>query len=942
MSEKPAVEKSEPGLIAKLQRHPTVNPLNKRVLEALTEFPPEQTGEWTSFVTLTQNYRSPSTVREHTLVQDGLFQLPPNIKYVRSELNTNAFGEEYDKHKVLIRESSSDSFIHLAAGYVTHTPGHGVTSWSPQSPLSLKQFLDLPDQHSNLVSIAPDPNQTEAVCQQLGEALGPDYPGAVYLCLKEPLSEQLRSRLEEVVSDSQAQILIEEPYDPFNHNDSKMRAVSFLHNGDDWSRYQLLQDAASMGFRPRLEECLHYHFEAGRFEPPTRTGGIELPVQPGHPTGTRLVGAGLDRCRQLLTEIKAQDPVDRAVRKAALESLAQRSGDFEKDYDLLRTSLQYWARLDEKERPQSPDHFEMRLADREGGQTLSTQSGMTATRQVLTTLGPRVDKIWSTTHYWETDFLIENCYSHNPHYPQPEQTPVGKVTMVDDFSSADQVAKVVDEVVATNPDCPGGQLLAFDRSIHNCFHTRTFELFAAAQRLAERAEELENPVYLVVDNTLDFDVVRGDTLFPDGVPENVVLVFTTSQAKLHQMGMDMVTGGHINLHHHPGQNDLAGGLMNEFRQGLEGEQGRQDSYSLRLLDQLYTQSDRSDYLDYMVGQRQRNTGALAKGMEESLGEGWVKTAEGRLQFQDEAGQPRTVTMKNPDDPTIEHRFEMNFHHAPDSGLHAFLQVMEGPGNSVYIAGSVFAEVKRRVYEQMEEAGMPLADGTSWGFTKTRIDQYMHTARICTGLETDEQHSRLGQALGRVLNQMVEDPDRFIRGIEFKPLEDGSLVEKGDQILALDSLIPGSDSTLSTYAEPLEQGQSFSQLVEQKGEVKGVVLAYQRDDHAYISKAATAPESRGQGLFRTSLEAIKAEAREAGLEKVVLETSASESNHGVVRAYEKCGFEVVGTRTVPLDNGWPLILAVMESSTEPGAREVQPSQPVPAAVYERYHRNSQKS
>ncbi|MBN2142996.1 MAG: GNAT family N-acetyltransferase [Candidatus Aureabacteria bacterium] len=103
---------------------------------------------------------------------------------------------------------------------------------------------------------------------------------------------------------------------------------------------------------------------------------------------------------------------------------------------------------------------------------------------------------------------------------------------------------------------------------------------------------------------------------------------------------------------------------------------------------------------------------------------------------------------------------------------------------------------------------------------------------------------------------------------------------------------------------------------------------------YISKASTDPGYRSRGFFKRRNPYLKDLAGQKGISRIILETSASEKNEPVVRAHEKCGFEIYDLMTEILPNGWPLIKVVMRLPVDRSDMAVTGHYPpFPARVYQ---------
>jgi GNAT superfamily N-acetyltransferase len=258
-----------------------------------------------------------------------------------------------------------------------------------------------------------------------------------------------------------------------------------------------------------------------------------------------------------------------------------------------------------------------------------------------------------------------------------------------------------------------------------------------------------------------------------------------------------------------------------------------------------------------------------------------------------------------------HDVALSLHYDPSSAMHAYLKILEAPNEKGYIAGTLFNEIKRRVFQRAAAEGIVLADGTSWGFPTTRMDHYMHTLRIAVGLEHEKTLQRIGTLLASVVKELKTHPEDFLQGTEVVPLSPGLTKTHGDEILALDRLIPhdpAHPTPLSTYQL---KDWDYSFALRDQGKLTAMALAYPRaPGEVYLSKAATDPSAQGKGHFKRLLHNVRDRARAEGHEKIVLQTSASPRNERVVRTYEKCGFEVTGLKATIGPDGWPLVLVEM--------------------------------
>lgn len=936
----PSADRFVPGFAPppsrpRLQASPAFNAFNQGVLQLLER---QDDPAWRLFALSNQNYCSPSVPSGHTVYQGGVLQFSSHIKYQRSEMNTPVFGESYDRHTVMIRSQAREAFRELAAGYLVNAGQKDRCPFDPAGQLSLTQFLSTGDNARRMVEVELEPGAFPAFTRQLQDAFCAGFDNGIYVSVQGPLRADQRAGLDQALkaSGTRMQVVLDEAYDPYQTGQSPFRKLTLLHDGSDKLRYQLLQDGASMGFRPQPPEVLAYAQSAGRLsglldtsqtaENALAANRPERPVESGtnlqeRDRDFRLLEATLAPLRTQLDQLKSDDPLLgpllESTRSEAgaigrdLETVLQNPGtDLRQVADTfhgacarLRTVMQYTARLAQQLQPLSRRDLERRMEACEGGRVLATNSGMSAARTVITELVPRVDQVISTPHYWETDFLLENLAGHNPHYPQADNP--DKLSMI----SADADPRALADRVAGSGK---STLLCLDRSISPFFYTRHFDLEGFCRELSTR--KLEQPVYLVVDSTLDLGQVSAQKLFPEGLPPNLSLIFTPSLAKLHQMGLDLTPGGMINLHNAPPS------LAEQLDRRLEREGSAQQPESLRLLDHAYyqhhAQGTMPEYLDFMVGKRQRNTAALLTQVARGLGQ--------PEQDQLELGQ---VSLDG-------HQVELSLHYDPHSAMHAYLKILEQPNEKGYIAGPLFDEIKRRVFQRAAAEGIVLADGTSWGFPTTRMDHYMHTLRIAVGLEHQRTLSRLGTLFASVIKELKSHPEDFLQGTEVLPLSPGLTREHGDEILALDRLIPHDPqhpTPLSTYQL---KDWDYSFALRDQGRLTAVALAYPRQPgEIYLSKAATAPEAQGKGHFKRLLDNLRDRARCEGHQRIVLQTSASPRNEKVVRAYEKCGFAVTGLKASLSPDGWPLVLVEMALPVQGEARPPEtPFAPLPDALY----------
>lgn len=935
--------------------------------------------EWFHFAISNQNYCSPTRARENAVFQDGVVKIAEQIRYLRSEMNTHLFRDPYERNVVAIRAQGADSFAELAARYVTLSPSKRVSVHDGATG-SFETILDAPKRDGSMALVSLSPQRAGELARDLAAAVrgDPGFSGAFYLRVSGVLEESERVMIEEALAEtgSSAHLLVEEDYNPLAVESSGMRKVSFIHNQKDPLRYQLIQDAASMGFRLTLYDTLRNYYEAGRLPEILNTelksedriarGYSDEAVEASGPErlerdrdygvllGTLSVArkrleeaapAGVfeqEVRKEVLAEAEALDRSLRSVLASENTPLKEVAETFHKGYYTLRTIVQYAAKLSDLASPEPRDKLEARIAAIEGGEVLATKSGMSAARAVLTHLGDRVEHVFTGAHYWETDFLIENSFAHNPHYPELAGASVTKLSAIPYDATPEAIAGFVREIVEGNASAPGGQMICLDKSISPFFYTRSFDLETFARKLSERAGELQNPVYLVVDNTLDLQL-GPKSLFPGGVPKNVHLIFTPSNAKLHQLGFDFVTGGMIEIHSHPEDASGASALRSALEAKLAAEGNLQDPYGLRLLLSTYYSREEpstfSDYYAFMVEKRQRNTGALMQELSKGLGRHLAQSANGEWQGK------IPIALKDPEKPELTHNLSLALHYDPNSRLHGYLRLSEPPGER-YIAGKVFEELKRRVFKIAADEGIQLGDGTSWGFPTTRLDWYMHTLRIAVGTEHSRTLSRLGAIVSSVLKELIEHPDDFLARKEVSPLHSVIAAKRIGEILQLDRLIPHTGQTAAElYLQPKRGAWDYSFAVEEPGRLTAMLFAYPMEgaesEAIYLSKAATDPQAQGRGYFKRMLGHLKERATAEGFERIVLHTSASNKNLGVVRAYEKCGFEVSGFQARMLDNGWPLIKVRMELSLK-SERAIEPFNPIPDRIYEQIHASGQLS
>jgi ribosomal protein S18 acetylase RimI-like enzyme len=966
----------------KLLAGTSLNRLNRQVLSFVNReissgnsvgFDQTALKEWCFFAISNQNYCSPTRSRENAVFHDGIIRISDQIRYLRSELNCPVFGDPYERNVVAIRNESAESFARFAARYVTCNGKREILA-QDYSVVHFDQILNEARKQEKMVLIELRPENTAEFAGKLAAAIREDSVagGAFYLRVAGTFDAADREAVAKSIieSGSPAHVILEEIYNPLALAELCMRKVTFLHNQRDPLRYQLLQDAASLGYRVDLRTVVESYFEAGRLPEILNTesksedriprgyreksvgGGVDPRLERNADYGVLLNtisgvrgqlaelrgGSTLDAAILLAVSSEAKDLED-SLRSVLLDETAPISAvseTFHKGYYRLRTLVQYSARLGALLAPESRESLEKRIAAIEGGEVVTTKSGMSAARAVVTYLGDRVDRIYSGSHYWETDFLVENSFATNPHYPEMLGRQVSRVISIPCEADHLAIDRHVEEMVNASASTPHGQVVCLDKSVSPFFYTRSFNLEYFAKGLSRQAARLNSPVYLIVDNTLDL-TISAATLFPEGVPKNVFLVFTPSHAKLHQLGFDFTTGGMINIHSHPQQGSDARQLRDALESALRSEGGLQEAQSLRLL--LATFYNREEpgtfpaYYSYMVGKRQRNTRALMKALSVGLAE-HVRTVS--------AGEWKAlapVVVIDPDLPAVVHHVALTFHYDPNSSLHGYITLLEPPTDS-YIAGKIFEEMKRRIFKIAATEGLQLGDGTSWGFPTTRLDWYMHTMRIAVGVEHLHTLSRLGAIISSVLKEFIEFPGDFLSRVETSPMFWAIKERRIEEIMELDRLIPQDRQTPQEYyLNGKVAAWDYSFIVEDNQRIDAMLYAWpeRRGDEQviYLSKAATAPSAQGQGYFRRMLEHLVDRARADGFDTIVLNTSASKKNLGVIRAYEKCGFEVKGLEARMLDNGWPLIKVRMELAV--GKRgPLTPFAPVSDSVYQRIH------
>ena len=91
----------------------------------------------------------------------------------------------------------------------------------------------------------------------------------------------------------------------------------------------------------------------------------------------------------------------------------------------------------------------------------------------------------------------------------------------------------------------------------------------------------------------------------------------------------------------------------------------------------------------------------------------------------------------------------------------------------------------------------------------------------------------------------------------------------------------------------ELGKGIFLVAERDGQAVGYVGCQTVLDEGYITNVAVSPDARRQGIARTLIEKLTAEARAAGLAFVTLEVRVS--NAPAIALYEGAGFVRVGVR-----------------------------------------------
>lgn len=952
--------------------------LNRAVVELLSSAvthgtcPAADPGDlegWLLFAIASQSYRSPSRCREHAGDESGILAFLDEVRYLRSELNANAFGLPYARDAVVIRAVSAGSFAELAARYITLSPAKRTQAYEPCAEIRERVVADIA-RTGCMAIIDISSAQAGDVLAQCEECVRAKVGGGLYLRVAGAAPAGSVARLSAVLrdADSHMQVLVEEDFTPFGMATSGMRIVTFLHNQRDARRYQLLQDAASMGYRITLGDVIQAYSDAGRLASILNTTRVAADrCHPDSPRGSRMLTdaerAEYDEDRSLVAEVLARSvrsldevrtctPLDERIRRrVAAEASAlqgelaapapprthgEASSRLRAAYARLRVVLQYVARLADRYPKESRARLESRVASAEGCSVVAARSGMAAIRTVICMLADSVDRVVSGDHYWETAFLVENVFSHNPHYPGLEALSKSRVTFVPADASRNEIEAHVDDVIAANPSCHGGQLICLDKSISPFFYTRSFDLECFTARLGSHADGLIHPVYLVVDNTLDLGLGSAE-LFPEGVPRNVFLIFTASNAKLHQLGFDCVTGGIIEIHCHAEQRPEADALRRAFAAALDAEGNLQDSYGLRVLLLTYycrdTPASFPAYRRLMIDKRRRNTAAVVGRMTRSLEGDGVASGDGSWRA------ARVIELDATERGGEPHRVAMTIHHDPASCLHGYICLKESP-RAHYVTARLFEEFKRRVFGLASDVGIPLVDGTSWGFQATRLDWYLHTLRIAVGVESEATVALIGGIVSSVLKELLRYPRDFLGGVEVVSLARALAGGRLDEIMVLDALIPHVTPTApAEYLEPPPTTWEYSFVAVKQGRVVSMLVAHAgegaRGRDIRIAKAATDPTCRGQGLFRRMLEHVKDRADAAGYERLYLHTSASPSNIHVVRSYERCGFESRRMTASVLKDGWPLIKTVMEYDLR-GPRSSHVFQPVAAETYRMIH------
>lgn len=111
----------------------------------------------------------------------------------------------------------------------------------------------------------------------------------------------------------------------------------------------------------------------------------------------------------------------------------------------------------------------------------------------------------------------------------------------------------------------------------------------------------------------------------------------------------------------------------------------------------------------------------------------------------------------------------------------------------------------------------------------------------------------------------------------------------------------------------ELGKGIFLVAERDGQAVGYVGCQTVLDEGYITNVAVSPDARRQGIARTLIEKLTAEARAAGLAFVTLEVRAS--NAPAIALYEGAGFGRVGVRknfyTAPIEDAVLMTLFLKE-------------------------------
>jgi GNAT superfamily N-acetyltransferase len=915
---------------------------------------------------VSQNYCSPTVERRGGIYQAGLIQIPPWMRYIRSEMTSSIYGERYDKNSVIIRAKSATSFRTIAAHYIAHSPN--------REQLEVRSLLEDRAREArdrSVFVVRKECSPTEAMTELVPFISSSMGEGGLYLKLSEPLQEADLALVRQTLQASSMQIIIEEPYRPHAVAGNDMVRVRFLHNEQDPLRYQLLQDAASMGYRLDLAEVVRSFLQAGslssllnlesRIEasfpsPPDSSISVQT-VHDRHERDSdfKMLALTIGSAQESLRQSHPRTELERDLHALASDRLSlleeqlrcyHSKSDhavsdtvelFHRVYYEVRTLSHYTAYLWAQQHA-SIRSLEEKIESIEGGAVIAANSGMSATRAVLVHLQSKGVTCFSTPHYWETDFLIENIFAHNPHYPEVQHKAPSRLIMHPPTGDGAQISKFVSAIIADNKNRPEGQLLCIDRSISPFFYTKHFDLHAFCKCLQEKRAEIVNPIYLVVDPTLDLGSVSNRTLFPEGIPHNVIFISTLSHAKLHQVGFDLVPGGLIHIDTHESQRACGEALRNSLAAALDSEGTRQLLPRLATVYQLYyrhcEEGTLPEYLRYMVGKRQRNTQLLAEEIRNASAP-LHRTDREHTRFCDANGNSTLIFT---DAQGEKHSVEIELSYDPNSALHSYLKISQPPSKK-YIAKELFEEIKTRVFALAASQGIHIGDGTSWGFTTTRLDYYMHTLRIATGLEHTKTIRKLGVIIGDVLSELCSHPDTALGSEQVLPFE-GELItsDRGD-FITLASHIPhaaGDQGMLAEYEARLKEGAHFSRILKTQGTLSSFLFAYPRERSGerelYISKAATLPKFQGQGQFRRLLNSVKRQAVGEGLSKITLRTSASARNAGVIKAYERCGFSVAKVEVDSYQDGWPLIMVEMELPLQGAQKQKGVFCPIPPAVY----------